>query len=151
MLRIEKKALLKFVPFLLMLTVYRVILFKFLISAEFVKQSLAPVLGLPTQAVLTVFWEDAVHTLPILLLTNLLGNTRFSKIVRFMSTVFMMLVFGTGHIYQGLFASALLMLYIPYTLKLGKKYGVGTVMVGHTAYDLVTLITLKAIAWSLNV
>jgi hypothetical protein len=143
LLRIEKKPLIKWSVFLLFLTVYRILTVKYLAETEMYKDALKNVAVIPWQATLTVFWEDACHTLPLVLLRRMLGTKWYMLPVHFLLLALVTLSFGSGHIYQGYIVSAFLMLYIPFTMKLGEKYGFGTIMAGHTLYDLSTILAIK--------
>ena len=57
--------------------------------------------------------------------------------------VLVMLSFACGHIYQGLFPALAISLYIPVAMKMGKKYGFGTVMISHMLYDMSTLLSIR--------
>ena len=99
---------------------------------------------IPLGASLTVFWEDMCHTVPIAILSLALGNDKLWKKALILITIIMVQIsFGLGHIYQGYIAAFFLSFYIPVTLKRGQKIGFGTVMLCHTAYDFITLLTMK--------
>lgn len=100
---------------------------------------------IPWQASLTVFWEDACHTLPLAILSIILGQDKlWKRILIRIAIVAVMISFGLGHVYQGYTAAILLSFYIPFTLKKGMQLGFGTMMIAHTMYDLVTMLTLHA-------
>lgn len=144
LLKVDKKALSKWGIFLLLLTVWRIFSFKFYAHSEHFKDSLKAVDQIPWQATLTVFWEDACHGLPLVLLQRLIGTKKwFTKPINYIALLVTMVAFGLGHLYQGVFSAVLLSFYIPYSMKLGKKYGFGTVMLGHMMYDLSTILAIK--------
>ncbi len=88
-----------------------------------------------------VFWEDACFVLPLLILDRLLANTPVAKVIFFAAAIISSVIFGLGHLYQGFFAVALLFLYVPLAFQLGKRYGLGTIMLGHVSYDVVTFMS----------
>ena len=99
---------------------------------------------IPWELTLSVFWEDSCHGLPVLLLQLFLGTDKKWKwAIHALCTAIVMVSFGLGHVYQGIFAACLISFYIPYSIKIGKQYGFGTVMLCHTLYDLTTLLSLK--------
>lgn len=142
-IRIEKPALLNWLRMLGILTIYRIFLFKMFPHFGPFQQSAQNISIIPWPLTLTVFWEDACHGLPMLLLKNLIGNRKWLKPFYWAIMGIVMLEFGLGHVYQGIAQAAMLSLYIPYSVKLGEKFGFGTVMVGHTLFDLTTILTIK--------
>jgi hypothetical protein len=99
---------------------------------------------IPWTASFTVFWEDMAHGLPLLILRNLIGyDKRWNKTINNIALTIVMLSFGLGHIYQGLLVPILLAFYIPYSVKVGKEYGFGTIAICHILYDLTTLLFVK--------
>lgn len=139
--RVEKKGIKEFCKFIFVITLYRILLFK-LFHNHFHDTAKA-VTQIPWVLTLTVFWEDAMHGLPLLLIRNFIGNKWWSKPVNLLLTAVVMLEFGLGHVYQGVLSAVLLSFYIPYSVKMGKKHGFGTVMICHTLYDLTTVLSLK--------
>lgn len=141
LLRFDKKAILGWVRFLILLTVYRIGMFK-LFPVHFSAAS-EPASIIPWPLTLTVFWEDALHILPLILLQKLIGTRKWTWPIHAIATAIMMVEFGSGHIYQGFPAACMLSLYIPIVTRMGKKNGLGTVMLCHTLYDLCTILTIK--------
>lgn len=141
-IRIEKPALKEWARFLGVITVLRVILFKFL-PHQHIQEVAKNISVIPWPLTLTVFWEDACHGLPLLLIQRLIGTKKWTWPIHGFLIGLVMLEFGLGHVYQGLWAALFLSCYVPYSIKLGKKYGFGTVMIGHTMFDLVTILTVK--------
>lgn len=142
MVRVDKEAVKRWTKFLLIITVYRIFMFKFFFNSH-LKEMAHAITQIPWPLTLTVFWEDACHGLPLLLIRNFLGTKWWSWPVNLLLMGTVMLEFGLGHVYQGVFSAALLSFYIPVSINLGKKYGFGTVMIGHTLYDLSTILSLK--------
>lgn len=142
LLRVQVKPILKWILFLIGLTAYRIIMLKYF-SGPFKAQS-GGVMMIPWQATLTVFWEDACHGLPLAIMSLKMGQDKlWKKIVMWAAIIFTMFSFGLGHVYQGAIAAFFLSFYIPFTYKKGQEIGFGTVMICHTLYDLVTILTLK--------
>lgn len=142
LVRIDPKGLAKWLKFLFFITIYRILMFK-LWPGDHLQNAASAVTQIPWTLTLTVFWEDACHGLPLLLIRNFLGNKWWSWPINTLLMAVVMFSFGLGHVYQGIFSAILLSFYIPYSIKLGNKYGFGTVMVGHTLYDLITVLSLK--------
>ncbi len=143
LVRVERKSVLKWVRFLCNITVLRVIMF-LLFKNQFIEGAKA-VSVIPWPLTLTVFWEDACHGLPLLLIQRLIGTKKWTWPIHGLLTAMVMFEFGLGHVYQGVLAATALSFYIPYSIHLGKKYGFGTVMIGHTLYDLFTILTIKLV------
>lgn len=142
--RVEPKAVGAFLKFLCVITLYRAVLFKLFPNFGMFKEAGHTITSIPWQLTLTVFWEDACHGLPLLLLQRFIGTEKWwAKAINFIALAFVMIEFGLGHVYQGLIAATLLSFYIPYSIKMGKKFGFGTVMICHTLYDLSTILSLK--------
>lgn len=142
LIRVEKKAVLNWVRFLFFITMYRIILFRLFPGSW--QESAKNIAIIPWPLTLTVFWEDACHGLPLLILQKLIGTDKWWKwLIHGPLTALVMVEFGLGHVYQGIIPAMLLSLYIPYSIRLAKKFGFGTVMIGHTLFDLVTILTVK--------
>lgn len=142
-IRVQKSSVLGFIRFLGIITFYRVVLFKFF-HGHF-EESAKNISIIPWPLTLTVFWEDACHGLPLYLLRKWIGTDKWWKwLIHGPLLAMVMLEFGLGHVYQGVFAACLLSLYVPYSIKMGEKHGFGTVMVCHTLFDLATILTMKA-------
>jgi len=145
--RVEKVALLKWLRFLCIITAYRVVLFKLFPNVTMLKEAVKNVTSVPWQITPSVFWEDAAHTLPLFFIQMWLGTDKlWKRIVHYILLTMIMIEFGLGHVYQGIPAAIALSFYIPYSLKLGKKFGWGTIMIGHILFDLTTILTLKLFA-----
>jgi hypothetical protein len=144
LLKVEFKPVVKWCTFLALLTVWRIMMAK-LASYNGIHD--AEPFIIPWMASFTVFWEDACHGLPVLLLRQLIGVHKWwAKILNFIMLAVTMFSFGLGHLYQGLVPAMILCMYIPYSIRCGKKYGFGTVMICHMLYDLVTLLFVQYLA-----
>ena len=145
--RVEKDAMIKWLRFLLIITFYRVILFKAFPNNPMLKDAIKNVTSIPWQITPSVFWEDACHGMPLFFVQMWLGTDKLWKqVVHGLLLAMVMVEFGLGHVYQGIPAAIALSFYIPYSIKLGKKFGFGTVMIGHILFDLTTILTLKLFA-----
>ncbi len=146
LLRIEKKPIFSWIGMLSIVSVLRLAFFWAFIksgaSTTALKAQLAGVNSIPWVAALGVFWEDACHSLPLVIL-GAMWPSKWAKPFRILAFLIIMVAFGLGHIYQGLGAACLLAFYIPLSMKMGKKYGFGTVMICHTLYDLFTIFLIK--------
>lgn len=142
--RVEKDAVFKWAKFLLIVTVYRFILFKIFPHWSLFTEAQKNITMIPWPLTFTVFWEDACHGLPLYLLQQWTGmEKRWAKVLNYVLMGLVMIEFGAGHLYQGMLAAAFLMLYVPYSIKYGKKFGFGTVMICHTLFDLTTILSFK--------
>lgn len=138
LLRVEKKPIVKWGLFLFYVTLWRLFMSKILnFHGVSNPQSISI---LPIATAFTVFWEDACHGLPLLILKKATKNRRWAKPIYWILLLIIMTEFGLGHIYQGPLAAIVLSFYIPYSIKVGEKYGFGTVIFCHMMYDLVTLL-----------
>lgn len=147
-IRIEKKAVIKFLTFMAFVSAVRFFILGLsahlgLVSPGLV-ETLKTISSIPVPTIFGVYWEDACHGLPLLLLGNAIGDKKWLKPVYWAAMIAVMTAFGLGHMYQGVTASILLSLYIPASIHFAKKFGFGTVMLCHIAYDLVTILTTKA-------
>jgi hypothetical protein len=147
-IRVDPKGLKKFAVWMLVITLFRIITLKVLAPKGSLDGMREAVNFIPWQACLGVFWEDMCHTVPLALLGRMFKTRKWYKWLSATLLGMVMIAFGSGHLYQGLFSAILLSAYIPFTLRLGKKYGFGTVMLCHMAYDLSTILTLKWIVGS---
>ena len=142
LLRAEKRPIAKWIILLCWITLYRVLMSK-LLNFQGISSSPSLVAFFPIATVFTVFWEDAVHGLPLLIFKKLTKGYKWVKPIYYLLLVMVMVEFGLGHVYQGPLAAFCLSFYIPYTVKMGEKYGFGTVMLCHMMYDFVTLMYAK--------
>lgn len=149
LIRIEWEIVLKCIKLLAFAFIIRLAFFwacKLLgFSGAHSKAELEPVFGLPWQVILFVFWEDAAHGLPLILLDRLLPKRWYFDAIRVVALTIVMLSFGSGHLYQGLFGFGASIAYLLFATLMGKRYGFGTVMIGHTLYDLSTIGFLRLI------
>lgn len=144
-LRVNVKSVVKWALWLCVVAVIRYFLFTKLASPEQIMKSLEAVLWIPWQLTLSVWWEDAVHVLPLLLIDRMLPQEWKWKrrAVMIPLIIFMQISFGLGHVYQGNLAALGLSFYIPFTFRIAKEKGIGTTMLCHVLYDLSTLLLIQ--------
>jgi hypothetical protein len=143
LLKIDKAGLWKFAKLLMLTTALRIVWLKFIVPQE-VADGLKNIGDmLSWQSMLFVYWEDACHTLPLVILKRMYKNTKWFRWVYPALLGATMASFGIGHAYEGLGAVFMMAIYVPWTMKLGEKYGFGTVMLCHIAYDILTFFTFK--------
>jgi hypothetical protein len=92
--------------------------------------------AIPWQAGLFVYWEDATFILPLMIFRRLIAGKKHMKLIYFAMMFLMCLDFGAGHLYQAPWAALLMAFYIPTVMSLCEQYGVGTIMICHTIFDL---------------
>ena len=101
-----------------------------------------PLEDLPRYAsLLGVFWEDAVHVLPALIMARIGLPPFFS----FLYLLFSGIAFATGHLYISPVWALFTTIYPTISYRYGKKHGLGTVMICHILYDLITVFTVTSI------
>ena len=121
----------------------RFVLFKLFPMHGSMGEAAKNIVQIPWFLAFGVFWEDMLHALPLILLQKLIGTQKKTWPIHILATAVIMASFGLGHTYQGAFAAFALSFYIPYSVQLGKKFGLGTVMICHILYDLSTILFLK--------
>ena len=143
LLRVEVKPLLKFMRILAIIAVCRFFMFKFFLPAASLESAKAMAHMIPLPALLGTFWEDAAHSMPLVIAGLMFGTKKWYGVLSKIALVVVSLSFGSGHIYQGLLPAIAICFYIPVAMKLGKQYGFGTVMISHILYDLSTIISIR--------
>jgi hypothetical protein len=133
LLRIDKKAIKNFLFGMCFITFIRCL--------QYLTQPVHTTSIIPLGATAFVWWEDAMNSLPLILFRKLIGVSKWTRPIHWLLTFLFMFEFSTGHLYQGLLPAAILSLYIPFSIKMGEKYGIGTVMICHCLYDFITLVT----------
>lgn len=87
---------------------------------------------------LMVYWEDMFFVFPSLLFGALFPKSKLIIPIMLISS----LSFAGGHIYQSYTWAAMTIAYVPVMFNIAKKHGLGTVMIGHIAYDMSTYVTM---------
>lgn len=141
-LRVNFGALKKWAHLLVIATFWKMIVYK-VFEFGSVLGSLGNASFIPMSMAFTVFWEDAVFGLPLMLLRLKIGKRKWPLPFYWLYMALAMVIFGSGHMYQGPIRACLLSLYVPLTVRIGQKHGFGTVMIGHIMYDLATLAFIK--------
>lgn len=144
LLRVSLSGLGRFLKSMAIITAFRFLILKFLTSAFALDNIKEMVRMIPWQATSFVYWEDAVHVLPLVIFARMFSGKSWYKWAQWPLLVAVMVSFGSGHLYQGVLAACGISFYIPFSKKMGEKYGFGTVMLCHIMYDMTTLLTL---AW----
>lgn len=144
LLRIELPVVKNWLRFMVIASLYRFVILKFAPHVlPGASEAIKNVTTIPWPATLTVFWEDACHCIPLVLLNRLIGDKWYAAPVHFLAMGFVMLSFASGHLYQGIIPAIFLSAYIPFSVIVGQRRGFGTMMVNHTLYDFFTIVTLK--------
>lgn len=140
LMRFQKDSFFKFLRFMMIVTVIRIIIFHF---DPPTMASAAPVLQIPLYLILMTWWEDPVHTLSLAVASRFLGESKPAKILTGVLTGMVAISFSLAHLYQGIVPALMISLYVPIVTKLGKKHGFSTIIFGHMLYDFVTLLTIR--------
>lgn len=135
LMRVELNAIARFLAFMALVTCFRLAMISAFGTSNFT---------LPSNKfwqLAMVWWEDAVFSIPIYLLST---STKINKVVKISLIVIISMLFGLGHTYQGLFGVAITSLY-PYFIstRYAKQHGFGTVMLCHILYDIITIGTIR--------
>lgn len=146
LLRITKEGLIKFAKFFAVVTAARVFYLSVIAPDALLEQIRSSSDMVPWQTMFGVYWEDMCHAVPLVILGRMMADKKWFKHIYTAIILAMSITFGSLHSYEGLQAMIVLAFYIPFTMRLGQKYGFGTVMLCHTVYDLVTFFTFKTIA-----
>lgn len=141
LVRVQLKTVFKWTKFLALITVIRSILMYF--TWDYQKASLSDISWLPLEPLTMVWYEDMIHTLPLLVLIRYTADWKFAKYIQNSAIFIVWFSFFTGHIYQGIIPASLISLYIIYSLKASKEIGLGTLAINHVLYDLSTLALVK--------
>lgn len=132
-IRINAKILTKYALLIIFCSIIKFLIFKYF---RYVPPGMREFVYMTTLSdFFTVFLEDALHTLPILLLDRI--GTNWSKYLKYIFFPISIIVFAFGHAYQGIQGVLITSMYIPLTYRLAKDYGLGTVMCLHVVWDIV--------------
>jgi hypothetical protein len=144
MLAVNKRSVIKFSLFMLLVTCYRIWRIKSMVSSGVDTSSLAPVKNIPIFGTLFVPWEDLCFCLPLVFIRRLIGTDKWwKKSIHWILVVLTMISFGSGHLYQGVAQSVFLSFYIPFMTNFGDKKGFGTLMTNHVLYDFSTMMAIR--------
>lgn len=142
-LQIKIKPILTFLKILAAIAAYRFLTLTFLTSPSVIEATRISAHIIPLPLVFGVFWEDACHSMPLVLMGSIYGSSRWYPWLSKIMLVVVMAAFGIGHLYQGVFAAIVLSFGVPFSMAMGKKYGFATVMICHILYDLSTLLSIR--------
>lgn len=140
-LRIELDQVTKFLALMVFVTLIRIAFYDFMRDVGGVKSfpMIPPEISEHKWSLALVFWEDFCFGVPIYLAFKYLKRKWISVVI----TIFLSLLFASGHMYEGKQA-VVLTAFLPYFgfYKYGKKFGFGTTMVCHILYDFLTFYTM---------
>jgi hypothetical protein len=137
--RIKKKSVVRFIKVMLVVTVVRVVL-AHLTGQGHDPNPNSPMNTIKMVSLLGVFWEDTFFTLPILIARKMGA----SKLLLFIMLAISSATFASGHLAYSPLWAAITLFYIPFvSYKYGKLNGLGTVMVCHILYDIITIATVR--------
>ncbi len=144
LLRFDAKAFAKFSLYMLIISLIRYHMIKWIVSmgggANF-----QAVKGLPIGAIFFVPWENMAHSLPLVLLRRMIGTSKWVWPIHALAMAMIMISFGSGHLYQGVTAAMFISLAVPFDVHWGQKVGFGTTMCCHVLYDLATIMTIRMV------
>lgn len=141
-LKINKPSVVSWAKFLVISTVLKAIFMYFTWNAATADQ-FSNISWIPWQLTLTVWWEDAAHTLPLFLLYRLIGTSKKTWPIHALAFLIIWLAFLSGHLYQGFMPAVFISMYIPFSLYFARSRGIGTMMVNHVLYDFSTIILVQ--------
>lgn len=142
LLRFDLKTFAKFFAYMAVVSIFRYFMIKTIIHYG-AGSNFQAVKGLPIGAVFFVFWEEMAHTAPLILLRRMIGTSKWTWPIHGLATAIVLVSFGLGHVYEGVFAAMIIPLYILFGISFGQKRGLGTLMAAHTLYDFLTLLVVK--------
>ena len=137
--RVQKKETLKFTALALVVFGLRCVLASNA-PPEILNEDLVYMLkNMPVWPLFLVFWEDIVFAAPVIYL-----DRKGYKKLKIVATIAAMVIFGSAHLYQGIFGFFFSAGYL-YILSIngGKKYGLGTIMIFHILFDLSALAAVR--------
>jgi hypothetical protein len=151
LLRVEWNRVLPFASFMVRITAFRYLLYRFLLPWSGLADPLLTKMRavshlLPWQTTFGVFWEEAIYTIPLVLFYRLHKEKRWFWDVYPLTFAMFMASFAVGHLYQGVIPAIIICFYIPFSVKMGQKYGFGSMILAHIAYDLITLLSMPYLA-----
>lgn len=149
LIRVQPKAIKFFLCFVTVLGIGRFISWKLFHQMTLIPVDMKAVQSIPWYTVLMVYWEDAVFVLPFMIFKRIVYQKKYMRLFYYATMFLMCLDFGLGHIYQSIYTGIFMMLYIPMMMEMGEEFGIGTVMICHTIFDLsMTVVTFLALRGS---
>jgi hypothetical protein len=144
LLRINWKAIIDWGKLLILAVSIRFVLYK-IFPHFFIFENMGETSTVPWITVFTVFWEDAAHALPLLLLRKLIGDGKKASLLFIVFMCLSMLDFSQGHLYQGPVVAAMAGIYVPLSLFIGERLGFGTMMIGHIMFDISSILFVRCL------
>lgn len=136
--RVQKKSVLHFIKFMAWVSAIRIAMHYILGTGPASSDASDTMNKLHFINLLGVYWEDAVFTMPAIIAERMGA----SKFLRGLILAVSALAFASGHIAYGLPWAAITLFYVPFiSYRYGRKVGLGTVMVCHILYDVITLLS----------
>lgn len=135
-IRIEWDAISRFLAFMTLATCLRLAFYDLMVkfAPQAIPQMHQQLIEMPKILFAMVWWEDAFFVLPIFL-----AFKYCNKYLAIAVAIFFSMWFGFGHAYQGLYGVMITSIYPVFiSLRYGRKYGFGTVMICHILYDFLT-------------
>jgi hypothetical protein len=137
-IRVELDKVAKFLAFMAIVTAFRLAL-----GSYFQTPPLSDSFPIQFWQFALVFWEDAYFVAP-LYFTYKMRDHKYFKYVWYALAIYLSVDFGLGHAYQGLKGVIITSIYPVFiSLRYSRKVGIGTVMVCHILYDMITYTTAK--------
>lgn len=143
LLKVSKEGLIRFAKFLGVVTAVRIFYIAMIAPDQTLEAIRNATNMMPWQTMLGVYWEDMCNAVPLVILGSMIAGKKWLKPFYYVLLAAMSLTFGAMHSYEGPQAIVVMSMYIPFTMRLGKKHGFGTVMLCHIAYDLCTYFTFR--------
>ena len=142
LLRFQWKSFSKFFLFMAFVSVYRYAMLRLAIHSG-MNLHLDAIKSLPIGAVFFVPWENLAHSIPLVLFRRMIGTSKWVWPIHALAMAVIMISFGLGHTYQGIFSACFISLAVPLDVHWGQKVGFGTTMAAHVLYDLLTIMTIR--------
>ena len=142
LLRFDLKTFAKFFAYMSVVSLFRYFMIKTIVHYG-AGSNFQAVKGLPIGAIFFVGWENLAHSIPLVLLRRMIGTSKWVWPIHALAMLTVMMAFMGGHLYQGIFAAAIISLAVPADVHWGQKVGFGTTMSCHVLYDLATILTIR--------
>lgn len=144
--RVEKAAIIYWIKYLLVISFIRVMTYILMGDLPFQAEAAEGLKNVNPLSLLGTPWEDFAFSLPLYFLGLFVGDSKVGKALYGIAVAVVLISFGFGHVYQGVFAAVLLSSGPSISLYFSKRYGWGSVGICHMLYDLMTLATMKVIS-----
>lgn len=144
LIRIEWNKVASFLAFMAIFTVGRIAMYDFMVDMDprflWNLHRDNVISQIPMWSFMLVFWEDVFFGMSIYWIMK---KFKEQKWIWVPAVTAISVLFGLAHGYQGPYAIMITTFY-PFFIsyRLGKKYGFGTVQIGHILYDVITFYTI---------